>query len=61
MFNNFRVGHNPYFNRWFSAISIGVPKTMTMKCHNPYFNRWFSAIVLNNTECSIELLSQSLF
>ena len=36
--------HNPYFNRWFSAmtLSIGVRKMMTS--HNPYFNRWFSAI-----------------
>ena len=35
--------HNPYFNRWFSAIK----QHMTLHveaCHNPYFNRWFSAI-----------------
>ena len=37
--------HNPYFNRWFSAmwrISLR-PENCTMS-HNPYFNRWFSAI-----------------
>ena len=37
--------HNPYFNRWFSAISN---KEKYMKLydlgHNPYFNRWFSAM-----------------
>ena len=37
--------HNPYFNRWFSAIesSYEIYKEM-VRCHNPYFNRWFSAI-----------------
>ena len=36
--------HNPYFNRWFSAI--GIKKIFKEICtsHNPYFNRWFSAI-----------------
>ena len=36
--------HNPYFNRWFSAI---IDENNLNKCitsHNPYFNRWFSAI-----------------
>ena len=36
--------HNPYFNRWFSAIELYndyIPKWLR---HNPYFNRWFSAI-----------------
>ena len=42
------ASHNPYFNRWFSAILIGVQRTMTMRCHNPYFNRWFSAIMITN-------------
>ena len=37
--------HNPYFNRWFSAIN-GSKDRIRQKvvCHNPYFNRWFSAI-----------------
>ena len=37
--------HNPYFNRWFSAI---ISKDNDLKfyglSHNPYFNRWFSAM-----------------
>ena len=37
-------GHNPYFNRWFSAIKIVVLDCITTTSHNPYFNRWFSAI-----------------
>ena len=43
--NEITISHNPYFNRWFSAISI-QSKVMNVKqyCHNPYFNRWFSAI-----------------
>ena len=37
--------HNPYFNRWFSAIpSHGFLKN-PYHSHNPYFNRWFSAIM----------------
>ena len=36
--------HNPYFNRWFSAIGLNDTATYIRKCHNPYFNRWFSAI-----------------
>ena len=37
--------HNPYFNRWFSAIS-GCSCIQKLKVsHNPYFNRWFSAIL----------------
>ena len=37
--------HNPYFNRWFSAIGIFKNIYLTRKnSHNPYFNRWFSAI-----------------
>ena len=37
--------HNPYFNRWFSAIGLTYKEKKTVKsCHNPYFNRWFSAI-----------------
>ena len=36
--------HNPYFNRWFSAIPFIPHNFMYDHCHNPYFNRWFSAI-----------------
>ena len=38
-------GHNPYFNRWFSAINELNNIRKGYYCHNPYFNRWFSAIV----------------
>ena len=37
-------GHNPYFNRWFSAIKQNISRGEINVCHNPYFNRWFSAI-----------------
>ena len=44
--NGYDVGHNPYFNRWFSAI-LSVDEIINqLKSHNPYFNRWFSAIWL---------------
>ena len=37
--------HNPYFNRWFSAIlTVDCLINELLNCHNPYFNRWFSAI-----------------
>ena len=36
--------HNPYFNRWFSAINNSDRMTAIKIRHNPYFNRWFSAI-----------------
>ena len=36
--------HNPYFNRWFSAITQGTMTLNGSTSHNPYFNRWFSAI-----------------
>ena len=36
--------HNPYFNRWFSAISLTPYYKVKKVSHNPYFNRWFSAI-----------------
>ena len=36
--------HNPYFNRWFSAIEEDDYYSGKPECHNPYFNRWFSAI-----------------
>ena len=40
------TSHNPYFNRWFSAITLGNQKELFIKGHNPYFNRWFSAITI---------------
>ena len=36
--------HNPYFNRWFSAIKNNFIEYHDEISHNPYFNRWFSAI-----------------
>ena len=36
--------HNPYFNRWFSAILLADDNCLSLDGHNPYFNRWFSAI-----------------
>ena len=36
--------HNPYFNRWFSAMHYLLESIEELQCHNPYFNRWFSAI-----------------
>ena len=36
--------HNPYFNRWFSAIKEIKRYHLLDTGHNPYFNRWFSAI-----------------
>ena len=38
------VSHNPYFNRWFSAMLIVEVLALISHRHNPYFNRWFSAI-----------------
>ena len=39
-----KKSHNPYFNRWFSAIWM-LGRRRHLSCsHNPYFNRWFSAI-----------------
>ena len=41
--------HNPYFNRWFSAIN-DTPKVCGKGfSHNPYFNRWFSAIASHHS------------
>ena len=43
--NAFSTSHNPYFNRWFSAIKeLEIIKVLKLESHNPYFNRWFSAI-----------------
>ena len=39
------ISHNPYFNRWFSAIKDCRKARLPFCSHNPYFNRWFSAIL----------------
>ena len=39
------MSHNPYFNRWFSAMYVETDLKTLYNCHNPYFNRWFSAIL----------------
>ena len=44
---NNKKGHNPYFNRWFSAIIDTDYFSPFLNSHNPYFNRWFSAIRKN--------------
>ena len=41
-----KKSHNPYFNRWFSAIVKMGFKIAQKWCHNPYFNRWFSAMTI---------------
>ena len=41
-------GHNPYFNRWFSAMNMVCMNQFLSIRHNPYFNRWFSAIFDGN-------------
>ena len=47
-FNTLINCHNPYFNRWFSAIYPSNLVQMHHNSHNPYFNRWFSAIEFLN-------------
>ena len=44
------ISHNPYFNRWFSAICLLAKKRKFIPRHNPYFNRWFSAILPKNIQ-----------
>ena len=45
LFSNTK-SHNPYFNRWFSAIKEKEEEGYAnFEGHNPYFNRWFSAII----------------
>ena len=54
--------HNPYFNRWFSAIA--QRQMINAYCeyrHNPYFNRWFSAIEVIVMFKDDDGVSQSLF
>ena len=40
------ISHNPYFNRWFSAMVCNHCYAKNNEGHNPYFNRWFSAIYI---------------
>ena len=58
---NLSFGHNPYFNRWFSAMELNTKKGYSGRCHNPYFNRWFSAIKNVKMKVLRSALSQSLF
>ena len=44
--DEYGVCHNPYFNRWFSAINSCMCYGDKVNSHNPYFNRWFSAILM---------------
>ena len=53
--------HNPYFNRWFSAIQEKKGEKTSYSCHNPYFNRWFSAMVKMELLVFKQEKSQSLF
>ena len=55
------ISHNPYFNRWFSAIVFSEYMQYYAMSHNPYFNRWFSAISNPWMEEEPEVESQSLF
>ena len=55
------ISHNPYFNRWFSAIAINRGTNKIQSSHNPYFNRWFSAIIIISTTTGNKSMSQSLF
>ena len=48
--------HNPYFNRWFSAILKENNYITFVKGHNPYFNRWFSAI--NDKKALLSLIDE---
>ena len=51
--------HNPYFNRWFSAIKKVLANTDITNGHNPYFNRWFSAIAISQMAKSSPLNSHN--
>ena len=53
--------HNPYFNRWFSAIKTWKKPFWIITSHNPYFNRWFSAIGQEDNIYYHPIESQSLF
>ena len=49
--------HNPYFNRWFSAIQFEDKEEVVFNNHNPYFNRWFSAIIDENFNCPLSSIT----
>ena len=54
--------HNPYFNRWFSAMNVEIiVYRQKIQSHNPYFNRWFSAIYRQRKVNKEDKVSQSLF
>ena len=55
------MSHNPYFSRWFSAISKANEIVNEVDCHNPYFSRWFSAIKAQLKYYPYIKVSQSLF
>ena len=59
--NEFINSHNPYFNRWFSAMQSLWLEGLKTVSHNPYFNRWFSAIKNTVVNSAASILSQSLF
>ena len=48
--NQLGGSHNPYFNRWFSAMNEPENTKQCSDSHNPYFNRWFSAMCIFNPE-----------
>ena len=50
--------HNPYFNRWFSAIYYACIDGVEIYGHNPYFNRWFSAMIIK-TKKYVDLKSHN--
>ena len=56
-----KKSHNPYFNRWFSAIHLKDFEHTNLLCHNPYFNRWFSAMFGMLVHTKVKSKSQSLF
>ena len=53
--------HNPYFNRWFSAISGAKQASNRLQGHNPYFNRWFSAICILLEKISLDFCHNPYF
>ena len=55
------ICHNPYFNRWISAISKEEEEVVFNTGHNPYFSRWFSAIDIKSYNLLNTKESQSLF
>ena len=59
--NGFRNSHNPYFNRWFSAILLPMSSWVKKIRHNPYFNRWFSAIGGDKNEQQIRACHNPYF